>query len=386
MYLARDLELGTLRAVKVLPLASSREAKLLRLLEHPSLPKMFDFAEKDDCCYLVMEYIHGKSFAQHLREGKEFSMKEILFAGRTVLDILGYLHTRKPAVCYGDMKPDNLMLSETGRIYLVDFGSAVTVRGIYPRECKGTVGYAAPEQYKGKMSAASDLYGLGKTLEKLCGRNRLKYFLMYPQFGYFIWKCCLTDEKKRWKNAGEAALYLEKIEPVKIKLKTALFPAAGILAVVVLLLMTGGHGHKEMPVMEQILSPVTACYYSFEYRSGSRELRTAAELNIEKILQRLMKVYSNKEDQIRILELLALNGELQDAPEKAEAYDSQLLMYEPEYGNGYIKYGRYLCRQNKTDESSEILNKLKEKQKENIEIQKNTDQEALRLWEEELDS
>ena len=80
MYLARDLELGTLRAVKVLPLASSREAKLLRLLEHPSLPKMFDFAEKDDCCYLVMEYIHGKSFAQHLREGREFSMKEILSA------------------------------------------------------------------------------------------------------------------------------------------------------------------------------------------------------------------------------------------------------------------------------------------------------------------
>ena len=81
-----------------------------------------------------------------------------------------------------------------------------------------------------------------------------------------------------------------------------------------------------------------------------------------------------------------MNGELQAAPEKAEAYYSQLLMYEPEYGNGYIKYGRYLCRQTKTGESSEILKKLKEKQKENFEIQKNTDQEALRLWEEDLES
>lgn len=385
MYLARDLELGTLRAVKVLPITSRREAKLLRLLEHPALPKMFDFAEKEDCCYLVMEYIRGKSFAQHLREGREFSMKEILAVGKTVLDILGYLHTRKPAVCYGDLKPDNLMLSEAGGIYLVDFGSAVTVYGTYQKECKGTAGFAAPEQYQGRLSEASDFYALGKTLEKLCGKNLWKYFILYPQFGYFIWKCCITDEKKRWNNAEEAGLYFGKIQPVKLRLRAVLFPAAGILLTVVFLLTAGGHGHTEMPAIEQILSPVTAQYYSFDYRSGSRELKAAAEVNIEKILQRLLKVYREKEEQIRILEFLALNGELQGDPEKAVTYYSQLLTYEPEYGNGYIKYGRYLCRQNRREESSQLLKELEEKMKENKNIRGNTDQEALKIWKKELD-
>lgn len=59
LYLARDLELGIYRAVKELPAEKKREAGLFRLLEHPSLPKMIDYTEQNDHCYLVMEYIRG---------------------------------------------------------------------------------------------------------------------------------------------------------------------------------------------------------------------------------------------------------------------------------------------------------------------------------------
>lgn len=59
LYLAKDLELGLCRAVKELPLAKKREAKLLRLLDHPFLPGMIDYAERGEYCYLVMEYIQG---------------------------------------------------------------------------------------------------------------------------------------------------------------------------------------------------------------------------------------------------------------------------------------------------------------------------------------
>ena len=55
LYLARDLELGTLWAVKELPIERKKEAKLLKLLSHPSLPKMTDYIERDGNCYLVME-------------------------------------------------------------------------------------------------------------------------------------------------------------------------------------------------------------------------------------------------------------------------------------------------------------------------------------------
>lgn len=50
---------------------------------------------------------------------------ELLSHGDTVLAVLEYLHGQKPPVYYGDLKPDNLMLSDSGKLYLVDFGSAV---------------------------------------------------------------------------------------------------------------------------------------------------------------------------------------------------------------------------------------------------------------------
>ena len=61
LYLARDMELGIYRAVKELPISKKREARLLRLLEHPSIPRMIDYVENEENCYLVMEYIRGNT-------------------------------------------------------------------------------------------------------------------------------------------------------------------------------------------------------------------------------------------------------------------------------------------------------------------------------------
>ena len=100
MYLARDLELGIFRAVKELPISNRREAGLLRLLEHPALPKMIDYAEREEFCYIIMEYIRGKSLEDLLKTGRTFSLEEILKITDTVLKVLDYLHSRKPAVFY----------------------------------------------------------------------------------------------------------------------------------------------------------------------------------------------------------------------------------------------------------------------------------------------
>ena len=165
MYLARDLELGIFRAVKELPASSRREAGLLRLLEHPYLPKMIDYAERGNFCYIIMEYIHGRSLEEYMQEGYVFSIEEILRIGDVTLQVLEYFHSRKPAVFYGDLKPANIMMTDQKRLYLVDFGSAVFSYSVSYQETKGTRGYAAPEQLHGKISAASDFYALGKTME-----------------------------------------------------------------------------------------------------------------------------------------------------------------------------------------------------------------------------
>ncbi len=107
--------------------------------------------------FLVMEAVNGKSIGQRMRKGERFSSREILKTGIALSGILCYLHAQNPPVFYRDLKPDNVMITERGEIYLVDFGAAGTEEtGVEVRY--GTRGYAAPEQYDGKCDARSDLY------------------------------------------------------------------------------------------------------------------------------------------------------------------------------------------------------------------------------------
>ena len=87
--------------------------------------KIIDYVETGEYCYLIMEYIKGQSLGELLRSGKRFSLREILALGKEIARVLEYLHSRKPPVCYGDLKPDNLMFSETGHLYLIDLGLMV---------------------------------------------------------------------------------------------------------------------------------------------------------------------------------------------------------------------------------------------------------------------
>ena len=384
MYLARDLELGVLRAVKELPLANKREAKLLRLLDHQALPKMMDYTERGEYCYLVMEYIRGISLGEILREGRQFSLKEIIFTGKKILDILEYLHSRKPAVCYGDLKPDNLMLTENGNLYLVDFGSAQTEYEYGRVSCKGTPGFAAPEQLKGQVQKASDFYGLGKTMVTLCGKHKWKYFLLFPDFGYFIYRCCAADPARRWQDTWKAREELEKIRPLKIKLKTMLLPAATVLMILVLWVSFGQQIEKNYPSLEHVVAFATTLFYSPDYRTGNKERQKIIVKNIEQSLQGMQKIYKEQEEQIQILRLLIVCGEVQGA-EKAEDYYRQLLAYEPQFGQGYISYGNFLLRQLRKEESREIYAQWKkntaQKNVDNAEINR----EELKLWEKELE-
>ena len=195
LYLAKDMELGICRAVKEIPIAKKKEARLMQHLEYPAIPKIIDYVETGEYCYLIMEYIRGKSLGQMLKEGHVFAVDELLSHGDTVLAVLEYLHGQKPPVYYGDLKPDNLMLSDSGKLYLVDFGSAVFGFGENQRICMGTEGFAAPEQYEGKVNSSSDLYALGKTLQALAGKNWLSVLWKVPGFALFLYKCTRPQGK-----------------------------------------------------------------------------------------------------------------------------------------------------------------------------------------------
>ena len=374
LYLAKDLELGIYRAVKELPLTKKREAKLLRLLDHPFLPGMIDYAERGEYCYLVMEYIQGKSLGEYLKKGRQFTPEEILRIGNRVLQILIYLHARKPAVYYGDLKPDNLMMNEEGEVYLVDFGSAVLGYERQGFDCTGTIGYAAPEQYQGQISFSSDIYALGKTLENLCGKKKLRYFILYPGLGLFIRKCCCGREDKRWSTAKEASEAFAGIHPVSLRFKNALIPAALIFLAAMAARGGSQTEEKKLPPFDSALSGVTAWYYSMPYRSGGTGISEELAFLMEEALQRLAKQYTDRKDQILLL--LARNSELKGDEAKAEMYYREC----KEEAEAFSAYGLFLIRQGRVEESRDIYEACLEENGEEV-----PEAYIMKMWREKLE-
>ncbi|HEX8772362.1 MAG TPA: protein kinase [Pyrinomonadaceae bacterium] len=184
VYLAKDRNLGDApRAVKEMiesHIDSSqhdkaindfkRESLLLTSLEHSSIPTIYDYFYDDGAgrFYLVMKYISGGDIAARLRNapGGRIDERTVTTWAIQVADVLDYLHSQPKQIIYRDLKPANLMIDgNSGRVMLIDFGIA---RWVTKQEkgvtAVGTMGYAPPELFSGKVEPRSDLYSLGATM------------------------------------------------------------------------------------------------------------------------------------------------------------------------------------------------------------------------------
>ncbi len=158
-----------------------REARILQSLNHPGIPKFYDFFWTDQHYSLLMEMIHGTS----LSTVQPLTIAQGVEWGIELADILDYLHQRNPPVIHRDLKPANIILRHHPRqIVLIDFG-AVKEATAPPGTRIVTPGYGAPEQQKGLSSVKSDFYALGTTLIYLFTRQLPSRFFRFAQ-GKFI--------------------------------------------------------------------------------------------------------------------------------------------------------------------------------------------------------
>ncbi|MBI2571260.1 MAG: protein kinase [Candidatus Schekmanbacteria bacterium] len=149
-----------------------REAKTAARLNHPNIVSIHDIGESSRLNYFVMEFVDGQTLTRYLRQNGKMSLKSSVRIGRDVLSAIAYAH--RMGVVHRDLKPDNIMLRETGKPVVMDFGiamaqglSRITTEGSYV----GTAPYMSPEQGKGdQVDARSDIYSMGVVLyEMLCG-------------------------------------------------------------------------------------------------------------------------------------------------------------------------------------------------------------------------
>ena len=154
-----------------------REARVLKSLEHPGIPKYYDFFVENNRKYIVMELIHGHNLEQFVNQrGATDSPRTIDWAIQ-ICNILAYLHNLQPPLIHRDIKPANLMLRNLdSRLMLLDFG-AVKELGTALETRIGVEGYSAPEQYRGKPCPQSDIYGVGTTIIfLLTGKAPMQYY------------------------------------------------------------------------------------------------------------------------------------------------------------------------------------------------------------------
>ncbi|MEL7034781.1 MAG: serine/threonine-protein kinase [Cyanobacteria bacterium J06592_8] len=212
-----------------------REAETLKSLDHPAIPKYLDYFEVSEKSgqgfALVQSYIQARSLQNWVESGRRFSESDLKVIATQLLKVLEYLHHHQPPVIHRDIKPSNILLTDRsgnspGDVYLIDFGSVQTVAHGGTMTIVGTYGYMPPEQFGGRVSAASDLYSLGATLiyiltgshpADLPTRRGQIQFDVSSQVspGFQAWLKCMVqpDLDQRLKTAQQAlkALKDEKI-------------------------------------------------------------------------------------------------------------------------------------------------------------------------------
>jgi serine/threonine protein kinase/Tfp pilus assembly protein PilF len=191
VYRARDSRLERDVAIKILPerLAHDpqalarfqREAKSVAALSHPNILAIHDFGCDGGITYAVTELLEGETLRSRLGRGA-LGWRKAVETGIAVADGLSAAHSK--GITHRDLKPDNIFLTEDGRVKILDFGLArtagtsaaekdetptVTEEGVV----LGTVGYMSPEQVRGTPAdARSDIFSLGCVLyEMVAGRR-----------------------------------------------------------------------------------------------------------------------------------------------------------------------------------------------------------------------
>ncbi len=179
-----QLDSFSLSAQELLKARFRREAFIQSQFDHTNIVRVLEFFEARENYYLVMEYVPGVSLRELLdKQGIPFP-KQAVHLFKQILSALDYAHNfsfldetgnRQKGVIHRDINPSNLLLDNSGRVRIADFGTVkltgstrLTQIGFHP----GTIEYMSPEQLRGtEIDARSDIYSVGVTFyEMLTGQ------------------------------------------------------------------------------------------------------------------------------------------------------------------------------------------------------------------------
>ena len=173
VYLVRHQSLEMNRALKLFPkkgapsLFAISEAKILKTVQHPGIPTIYDFEEDESFFYLVEEYIQGVSLEEFLLHQQSISQNLFFNFCEQLCDIFAYLHTLCPnPIVYQDLKPEHIIVCEL-QIKLIDFSVASFIANSgNDFNHLGNHAFSAPElSLNEPITPVSDIYSIGKIID-----------------------------------------------------------------------------------------------------------------------------------------------------------------------------------------------------------------------------
>ena len=181
VYEATDLRLDRACAVKVMHPGLGddeefaarfvREARSAARLDHPNVVAVFDQGADDDIVFLVMEHVAGHTLRDVIRKESPMAPSRALALVEPVLSALAHAH--RAGLIHRDVKPENVLIADDGRVKVADFGLAKAVSADTQHTATGgvligTVSYLAPELVvDGRSDARADVYAVGVLLYEL---------------------------------------------------------------------------------------------------------------------------------------------------------------------------------------------------------------------------
>lgn len=179
VYMAKDHKLNRNVAVKVLKSEYVEDEKFLKKFEteaqavarlsHPNIVNIYDVGMEDGINYIVMELAEGITLKEYIRKKGYLSPKETVEISTQIASAISHAH--KNHIIHRDIKPQNILVSDTGIIKVTDFGIAKATSSntvTSTATAMGSVHYISPEQAKGRFcDEKSDMYSLGITMYEM---------------------------------------------------------------------------------------------------------------------------------------------------------------------------------------------------------------------------
>ena len=197
-----------------------REVRVTRQITHPNVCRIHDLGESAGRLYFSMQWISGETLKDLLGKAGRLDQERALEIAEKVALALDAVHSKD--VTHRDLKPGNVMIDQSGEVFVMDFGVA-TERGASditsPGMVEGTLLYMAPEQRRGeKVDGRADLYALGLILEEMLtsqrpGPRRDAEHIAYPNgaVASVLEKLLAHDRQWRYPSAKTAALALHDL-------------------------------------------------------------------------------------------------------------------------------------------------------------------------------